>query len=93
VSRTRYTIHIGERGRFVLPAEIRRHLQVGEGDVLVLDLETDTETVLLRKAADAARTARGLFRDLAPAQDLTAELIQDRRAESEREEATEPTRR
>jgi bifunctional DNA-binding transcriptional regulator/antitoxin component of YhaV-PrlF toxin-antitoxin module len=82
---TRYTIQLGERGRFVLPAEVRRCIHVDKGDFLVLDVEKDT--LHLRKAEDVAQEARGLFRDLAPGRDLAAELIGDRRAEAAREEA------
>jgi bifunctional DNA-binding transcriptional regulator/antitoxin component of YhaV-PrlF toxin-antitoxin module len=85
----RYTVHVDQRGRFVLPADVRRDLAVDGGGLIVLDVEFDHETVRLRKAVDVARSARGLLRDLAPDVDLAAELIEGRRAEAERESAEE----
>lgn len=36
-----YTIHVGNRGRFVLPAEVRHQLDLKEGDRLILTVEQD----------------------------------------------------
>jgi AbrB family looped-hinge helix DNA binding protein len=92
LSHNRYTVHLGERGRFVLPAVLRRRLELEQGDLLVL--EVVDETLVIRKAADVAEEARGLFRDVAPGVDLAAELIEGRRAEAERETAgTDPIAR
>jgi AbrB family looped-hinge helix DNA binding protein len=91
MTHARYTIQIDARGRFVLPAGVRRSLAVDRGDLLVL--EVDDETVRLRKAVDVALSGRGLFRDLAPGADLAAELIDDRRAEAERDDSDELARR
>jgi bifunctional DNA-binding transcriptional regulator/antitoxin component of YhaV-PrlF toxin-antitoxin module len=88
----RYKVQVDERGRFVLPVVVRRCLDVRRGGVLVLDVEVDDETVQLRKPADVARSGRGLLRDLARDVDLAAELIQDRRAEAEREDVAELAR-
>jgi AbrB family looped-hinge helix DNA binding protein len=84
---TRVTVQVGDRGRFVLPAPVRRRLDVGPGDLLVLEM--DEATVRLRKAADVAQSARGLLRDVAPREDLAAQLMEERRAEAEREGADE----
>jgi AbrB family looped-hinge helix DNA binding protein len=89
----RYMVQVDERGRFVLPAGVRGHLDVDGGGLLVVDVESDDETVQLRKAVDVARSARGMLRDLAPEADLVSELIEDRRAEAEREAADEIARR
>ncbi|HET6643642.1 MAG TPA: hypothetical protein VFG93_10230 [Gaiellaceae bacterium] len=93
MSRKRYTIQVDQRGRFVLPADVRRFLDAQGGGLVVLDVEDDgDETVIqLRKAADLARSGRGVLRDLAPDIDLAAELIEDRRIEAEREAADELT--
>jgi AbrB family looped-hinge helix DNA binding protein len=93
MSHNRYTVHLGERGRFVLPAVLRRRLEFDQGDLLVLEIVED-DTLLIRKAADIAEEARGLFREVAPGVDLAAELIEDRRAEAEHETAgTDPIAR
>jgi bifunctional DNA-binding transcriptional regulator/antitoxin component of YhaV-PrlF toxin-antitoxin module len=71
----------------VLPADVRRMLQVDRGGLVVLEVEV--ETVRLRKAVEVARSGQGLLRDLAAGADLATELIEDRRAEAEREGAEE----
>ena len=81
----RFTVHLGERGRLVIPAEVRRLMGVKRGDLLALDLDEKGEMFEVRTAAEVARSARGLLRDLAPGGDLTRELIEDRREEAERE--------
>jgi AbrB family looped-hinge helix DNA binding protein len=93
MSHKSYRIYVGERGRFVLPAALRRRLDVDEGDLLVLEV-LEGDTLRIRKAADVAEDGRGLFRDLAPGIDLAAELMEERRAEAERETtATDPIAR
>jgi AbrB family looped-hinge helix DNA binding protein len=79
----RFTAHVGDRGRFVVPAEVRRELNLSSGDLLVIDVRKDTFVV--RKAADVAHGFRGFLRELEPDRDLAAELAADRRAEAERE--------
>ena len=85
----RFTVQVDERGRFVLPAFARRCLDVAQGGVIVIDVETDEQSLQLRRASDVADAARGLLRDLVPGADLAAELIEDRRAQAERESAPE----
>jgi AbrB family looped-hinge helix DNA binding protein len=79
----RYTVQLGERGRLVLPAVLRRALGLDEGSQLVLEVEG--ETVRLMKAADVANAARGLYQRDASERDLVDELLAERRAEAERE--------
>jgi AbrB family looped-hinge helix DNA binding protein len=83
-SPSRYTTQVDARGRLVLPAEVRRRLRVGPGDVLVLDLDEDAATLWMRTGREIARSARGVFRDRAADRDLTAELLADRRTKTER---------
>jgi len=81
-----YTAHVGERGRIVIPAEVRRRLGVTQGTLLAFELDEGGSTVVeVRTAEDVARSGRGLLRNLAPGVDIAAELIRDRRAEAERE--------
>jgi AbrB family looped-hinge helix DNA binding protein len=82
-----FTVQVGERGRFVLPAEVRRSIGVDTGDFLVLELDTEKATLHLRRAKDVANDGRGLFSDLSPGTDLASQLIEDRRAEAAREDA------
>jgi hypothetical protein len=62
---------------------------VKRGDLLALDLDENGERLEVRTAADVARSARGLLRDLAPGADLTAELLADRRDEARREDSAD----
>jgi AbrB family looped-hinge helix DNA binding protein len=89
MAHTRFTVHLGERGRLVIPAEVRRRMGVKRGDLLALDLDDQGKLLEVRTAADVARSARGLLRDLAPGVDLTTELIEDRREEARREAAAD----
>jgi AbrB family looped-hinge helix DNA binding protein len=83
----RYSIQLGNRGRLVLPAEVRRRLDLHDGDRIILSFD-DEGSLRLVSARQAARRTRGLLRRIAPAlQDrrLAEELIADRRAEAARE--------
>jgi AbrB family looped-hinge helix DNA binding protein len=83
MSRERFTAHVGERGRFVVPAPVRRRLQLDPGDLLVIEEEEDRFVV--RKATDVAHGFRGYLREVEPGRDLAAELIAERREEAEHE--------
>jgi AbrB family looped-hinge helix DNA binding protein len=73
---------MGERGRLIIPAEVRRRMGVKRGDLLALDFDEKAELLEVRAAADVARSARGLLRDLAPGADVTTDLIEDRREDA-----------
>lgn len=77
-----YPVQVGERGRVVLPAPLRRELDVQEGDQLLL-VVTDG-AVRLVKPRDLADAARGLFADDS-GRSLIDELLAERHAEAERE--------
>jgi AbrB family looped-hinge helix DNA binding protein len=80
------TIHLGNRGRIVLPVEVRQRLDLKEGDRLILTIEPDGSLRLV-SAREVARQTRGLLRRMAPTLEgrLADELIADRRAEAARE--------
>jgi AbrB family looped-hinge helix DNA binding protein len=82
----RYTIALGDRGRLVLPAAVRRRLHLQPGDRLIVTVNADGE-VRLVSAREQARRLNGLYRDLAPGRSLVDELIAERRAEAAREAA------
>jgi AbrB family looped-hinge helix DNA binding protein len=79
----RFTAHISDRGRFVVPAEARRELGLAAGDLVVIDVEDDS--LVVRKAADVAHGFRGYLRSAEPERDLASELIADRREEATRQ--------
>jgi AbrB family looped-hinge helix DNA binding protein len=72
---------VGNRGRIVVPAEVRERAGLTEGTPLIL-LETPTGLVLLTRDQLRARVRE----DLAGA-DLVADLLADRRAASAAEDA------
>ena len=90
VTHRRFTAHVGERGRFVVPAEVRRQMDLDPGDLLVIDVQEDAFVV--RKATDVAHGFRGYLRDAGPDLELAQDLLDDRRAEVEREEGKTPIR-
>jgi AbrB family looped-hinge helix DNA binding protein len=84
-TRERFTVLLGERGRIVLPAPLRRRLGLQSGDRLIVtpDGEGGFRVVSARVQA---RRLHGLYRDLAPGRSLAEELIAERRDESRRED-------
>ncbi|MGH8583278.1 MAG: AbrB/MazE/SpoVT family DNA-binding domain-containing protein [Gammaproteobacteria bacterium] len=80
----RYSLHLGNRGRLVLPAAVRRRLRLKDGDQLILSCEDDG-TLRLVSAREVARQTRGLLRRIAPGlkkHSLANELIAERRTEA-----------
>ena len=77
-----FDIRMGDRGRLVLPAELRHALEIGTGDELVATL--DGHGIRIDSRRQLAKQARGLLAQLAPGRDLVAELLAERRAEAER---------
>lgn len=76
-----YTVVVGDRGRLVVPAELRERAGLAEGSTLIL-LETPGGIVLLTR--DQLRTrVRADLEGL----DLVSELLADRRAAAASEDA------
>jgi AbrB family looped-hinge helix DNA binding protein len=82
----RYAVALGERGRLVLPAQLRRRLDLHPGDRLILTVEPEGSFRVVAARAQAWRF-HGLYRDLAPCRSLAHELIAERREEAQREDA------
>jgi len=78
-----YAVRLGERGRLVLPAEVRRALGLSAGDELVARLDGDGIRIVSRR--QLARQARGLLRATGEQRDLVAELLTERRQEAAQE--------
>ncbi len=76
-----YSITMGDRGRLVIPAELRERAGLREGSTLVL-IETATGVVVLTREQLKARV-----RDDLEGLDLVGELLADRRDEADREDA------
>ncbi|MBA2376851.1 MAG: AbrB/MazE/SpoVT family DNA-binding domain-containing protein [Rubrobacter sp.] len=80
-----YTLTVGDRGRLVLPASVRRDLGLKKGDRISLIVRPDGEMKLV-SWREAARRARGMYAHLAPGRSLVDELIAERREEARRED-------
>ena len=76
-----YTVIVGDRGRIVVPVEVRERAGLAEGTPLVL-LETPDGLVLLTRKQLRARVRRELG-----GVDLVADLLADRRRAAGREDA------
>jgi AbrB family looped-hinge helix DNA binding protein len=76
-----HTVVVGDRGRIVVPADVRERAGLSEGTSLVL-LETPTGLVLLTREQLRARV-----RDELAGLDLVAELLADRRRAARQEDA------
>ena len=76
-----YQVVVGDRGRVVLPAELRARAGLAEGTPLAL-IETPEGVVMLTRAQ-----LRKRVRDDLAGLDLVGELLADRRAEAHADDA------
>ena len=76
-----HTVVVGDRGRIVVPAEVRQRAGLSEGTPLIL-LEAPAGLVLLTREQLQARV-----RDELAGLDLVAGLLADRRRAAQREDA------
>lgn len=76
-----HAVTVGDRGRIVVPAEVRERAGLAEGTILIL-LETPNGLVLLTRDQLRARV-----RDELAGLDLVAELLADRRQAAVAEDA------
>lgn len=83
-----YAVALGDRGRLVLPADLRRRLSLQTGDRLILTVESDG-VVRVITARELARRGYGLFKGVDPERSLVDELIAERREEARREDLDE----
>lgn len=74
------TVRMGDRGRLVIPGEVRKRLGLAPGDRLLLSDE-DGE-IRLQPLAGRIGELRGAYADLAPDRSLADELVAERRAEA-----------
>lgn len=78
-----YTLEVKENGRIFLPVAFRQQLGVGQGERLIARV-TEKGKAELVTATHAVSSTRGLYAGLSEVS-LADELIQERRAEAERE--------
>jgi AbrB family looped-hinge helix DNA binding protein len=81
-----FGVVMAERGRLVLPVDVRERLNIKPGDRLTLRVEPDG-TMKLLTAAAFARSLRGMFKHLGvPGRSIVDDLIAERRREARMEE-------
>lgn len=78
-----HTVVMGDRGRLVVPADIRERVGLGAGTPLII-VETPDGLVLMTRDQLKHRV-----RDQLAGHDLVAELLADRRAASRAEDAAQ----
>lgn len=81
-----YHITVADRGRLVLPAEVRERLKIADGDRVSLTLEDDGRVTLQTREV-AIRRLRGMFKHLAkPGERASDRLIAERRRQARMED-------
>src|SRR3954468_15850453 len=78
-------VTVAERGRLVLPAEVRERLHIRDGDRLALVVDPDG-TIRLQTGDVLARSLMGAYKHLSPGRRAVDELIKERRREAAMEE-------
>jgi len=79
-----YNVDLGDRGQLVLPAPLRRHLDLHPGDRLIITLDPAGGFHAV-SAHEQARRLQGVFRDRDPNRSPVDELTAERREEARRE--------
>jgi len=79
------SVTVAERGRLVLPAEVRERLHIRDGDRLALVVDADG-TIRLQTGDVLARSLLGAYKHLSPGRRAVDELINERRREAAMEE-------
>lgn len=74
---------VDRSGRIMIPAEVRRQLHIGEGDVLSVGIQEGRIVLTSRK--EAIRRAQAFFKSVDPDRVLSEELSEDRRREAQAE--------
>lgn len=79
-------LRIGPQGRVVIPAELRRTLEIQPGETLMAHVEADR--LVIERREQILERLRGELRGTVPAgMSMVDELIAERRAEARREAA------
>jgi AbrB family looped-hinge helix DNA binding protein len=87
MSHTARQIVVGDRGRVVLPSEVRLELGLEPGSRLLLSTEQDG-SLRLRPYRSVANQNRGMLVGVAPVgESMVEELLSERRYEAEREDS------
>lgn len=79
-------VRLGDRGRLVLPVELRHRLGLHAGDELLATIDEDTTVRLVSRRA-AAHDLLGAAGTDGPLSSAVDELLAERRRETQRDEA------
>lgn len=86
MAHTEHKVVVGDRGRLVLPAEVRAAMDLKPGTPMLLSAEADG-SLRLRPYRGIADGNRGMLSDIAPADEsLVDGLLAERRREAARED-------
>jgi AbrB family looped-hinge helix DNA binding protein len=86
MSHTEHQVVVGDRGRVVLPADVRSALGLTTGSRLLLSTGSDG-SLWLRPYRSVADQGRGMLADIAPdGASMVDELLAERRREAARED-------
>jgi AbrB family looped-hinge helix DNA binding protein len=81
-----YHVTVTDRGRIVLPVEIRKRLKIRDGDRVAVAIEEDG-TIEIETLDVAIRKMRGMFKHLAPRDHFASDdLIAERRRQARMED-------
>lgn len=86
-----YVPRLGDRGRLVIPARLRKALGLKTGEAILLTIETNG-AMRLTTRRQRLEGAQGMFASISPERVLSEELIQERRQEVQSENAAEKLR-
>jgi AbrB family looped-hinge helix DNA binding protein len=86
-----FDVPLGDRGRVVVPAAIRKHLGLEPGDRIIFSIEVDGSVQML-SFRKQLRELNGIFATLEPEGNWSDELIEARREEAKRESPDEGPR-
>ncbi|HEX2071832.1 MAG TPA: AbrB/MazE/SpoVT family DNA-binding domain-containing protein [Thermoleophilaceae bacterium] len=86
MARRAVPLRVGPQGRVVIPAEMRRALEIQPGETLMAHVEEDR--LVIERREQILERLRGELRGTTPAgTSMVDELIAERRAEARREAA------
>ncbi|MGH8574588.1 MAG: AbrB/MazE/SpoVT family DNA-binding domain-containing protein [Gammaproteobacteria bacterium] len=87
MAHTEHKVVVGDRGRVVLPSEVRAEMDLKPGTPMLLRTEADG-SLRLRPYRSVAESNRGMLADIAPADEsMVNELLAERRREAAREDS------